>query len=69
MPQTKGLKSAHLTPAQRRDEIVGILAGAVVRLQQRAALPGLPTSPRRRKIALDSCSEIPLSVANGRQNG
>ena len=52
-----------LTPCQRQDEIAAILARAIVRLHQRAALHKVPTDAGIEQIHLDSGAEMPLSVS------
>lgn len=56
----KHVKPQQLSPSQRRDEIVDLLARAVVRLHHRAVLHKEPTP----EFSLDLVGKMPLSVGD-----
>jgi hypothetical protein len=58
-----------ITPEQRRREVASILAGSVIRLRLRAALPGATPDAAKAQESVPNCLEVPsetrLSVHAG----
>ena len=65
IPMPKTTRSTHMTPAQRRAEVVELLTRGLLRLHDRGVLHKQPPGQN----ALDLARQMPLSVGKGDHTG